>query len=421
MNNTTDQAEAGETVVRPSSQDELRRWLLENARGDRIPIVPVGGRCALNLGYEPQHSFLLSTEAISGTIDFPARDMTVTVEAGCRVADLAGTLAEENQQLPVDVPLPERATVGGMIAVSPSGSRRYGYRTLRDYVIGVTAVDAQGRQFHAGGRVVKNVAGYDLCKLLTGSLGTLAVVTEVTFKLRPLPAASALLWCTFLNFEVIDRALERLITSAARPVAIEVLDQKAAQQIVEAAKGDTPCDACVLGVGVEGRLDDVASQIKALRKELAVFEPVEAVEVSGDRLQVLYRVLTEFAAGGASPVTVRAGLLSSGVCAFMRLTADAGLTVVAHAADGIVDAQFPLDIDADTARELLASLREAVRQYHGNVIITNCMSQWKSSLDLWGPPAGSWRLMRQLKQQLDPHDLLNRGRLAGILCEASQP
>src|SRR5205807_9828714 len=129
----------------------------------------------------------LDLRALNQVIDYPARDMTITVQAGITVAKLQEILAAENQQLPVDVPLPEQATLGGAIAVNASGPRRYGYGTLRDYVIGISFVNDEGQEVKAGGRVVKNVAGYDLCKLHIGALGTLGIITQVTLKLKPVP------------------------------------------------------------------------------------------------------------------------------------------------------------------------------------------------------------------------------------------
>src|SRR5262249_16100523 len=123
-------------------------------------------------------------------IDYPVRDMTITVQAGITMAKLQAILAVENQQLPVEVPWSEQATLGGAMDVDVSGPRRYGYGTLRDYVIGISFINAEGQEVKAGGRVVKNVAGYDLMKLHIGALGTLGIIAQVTLKLRPRPEAS---------------------------------------------------------------------------------------------------------------------------------------------------------------------------------------------------------------------------------------
>ena len=115
----------------------------------------------------------LDLTGLNRIVDYTPRDMTIVVEAGVRMADLAATLAAEGQHLPIDVPRAGEATIGGVVATNWSGPRRYGHGTIRDYVIGIHAVDGRGTPFKGGGRVVKNVAGYDFCKLLTGSLGTL--------------------------------------------------------------------------------------------------------------------------------------------------------------------------------------------------------------------------------------------------------
>src|SRR4051812_5381416 len=155
----------------------------QHAAGEPISIV--GGRTALDYGKEPQSAHTLDVSKYSRIVDYTPRDMTIVVEAGVRMADLAATLAAEGQHLPIDVPRADEATIGGVVATNWSGPRRYGHGTIRDYVIGIHAIDGRGTPFKGGGRVVKNVAGYDFCKLLTGSLGTLAVITQLALKVKP--------------------------------------------------------------------------------------------------------------------------------------------------------------------------------------------------------------------------------------------
>src|SRR5262249_19160904 len=143
--------------------------------------------------------------------------MTVTVEAGVRVARLQQLLAAEGQRLPIDVPRAGEATLGGALATNASGPRRLGFGTPRDYVIGITTVNDRGESTKAGGRVVKNVAGYDLCKLHVGALGTLGVISQVTLKLRPLPESSALV-CFGCGDGELPGILDALHTSRTRPV-----------------------------------------------------------------------------------------------------------------------------------------------------------------------------------------------------------
>ena len=190
----------------------------------RHAVYPLGGGTSLDFGLPAaQPGIGFSLAGLNRVVDYPARDMTITVEAGITLANLADMLADERQWLPIDVPQPERATLGGVIATDVSGPRRYGYGTLRDYVIGISAVDGRGMTFKGGGRVVKNVAGYDFCKLLTGSLGTLGVITQVTLKLKPLVERSALVACDVRDWHAAERLLAGVVTSATTPTAIELL------------------------------------------------------------------------------------------------------------------------------------------------------------------------------------------------------
>src|SRR5262249_7821397 len=209
-------------VAQPTSIAELGQ-IVRDAAAQGQAVFPLGGRTMLGLGYPPSKPGIgLDLRGLDQVIDYPARDMTITVQAGITMAKLQALLATENQQLPIDVPLPEQATLGGAIAVNASGPRRYGYGTLRDYVIGISFINDEGHEVKAGGRVVKNVAGYDLMKLHIGALGTLGIVTQVTLKLRPLPAARASLIfpCATSNLAAL---LDRLHATATRPAWIEVI------------------------------------------------------------------------------------------------------------------------------------------------------------------------------------------------------
>ena len=200
-------------------------------------------------------------------IDYPAADLTITVEAGMTIAELAKCLAAQRQRLPVDVPQPDRATVGGAVAVNAAGPRRYAYGTMRDYVLGFTAVDGTGTMFSGGGRVVKNAAGYNMCRLMAGSLGTLGVITQVTLMVRPLPEASVLLVCDVPDFEVAEKLLAGLVRSPARPVAIELLagrqreDDLVLGPVLEGNVGR-------LYVGFEGPAAEVDWMVEQLRERV---------------------------------------------------------------------------------------------------------------------------------------------------------
>lgn len=396
----------------PTSQAELARWLERNAAGAKRAVVPVGGRTALGVGHPvADGAVTVSLSQLTQVVDYPARDMTVTVEAGIRVDELTRLLAAEGQRLAVDIPQAERATLGGAVATNVSGPRRYGLGTLRDYVIGISAVDARGRAFKAGGRVVKNVAGYDLCKLLVGSLGTLAVVTQVTLKLKPLPESSALYWLPVPELATADRLLAALVTSRARPVAIELLNATAAQSIAQQTHITAPTSPFVLLVGVEGAAREVEWQIETLKAELSSSDSRLARTLVGEDATRVWAALTEYQIPTEEPASFKANLLPSRLIAFVEQANSLGAAVQAHAASGIVHGHLPERIATlDQASAAITALRQAARASGGNLVISGCDPAWKNSLPLFGDEEPGWGWMRALKRKLDPDDLLNPGR-----------
>jgi glycolate oxidase FAD binding subunit len=401
----------------PATQAELGRWMAENARGAARPVYPVGGRTALHYGYPAeQPGLVLSTGKLTQVIDYPARDMTVTVEAGIRIDDLAALLAGEGQRLGVDIAQSHRATLGGAVATNTSGPRRYALGTLRDCVIGVSAVDASGKMFKAGGRVVKNVAGYDLCKMLVGSLGTLALITQVTLKLRPEPETSALLLVPFDDVTRIDPVLERLLLSDARPVALDILDPRAAATVTSDSGLQLARQQYVLCIGVEGTAREVAWQTETLKAELVPFARQEIVTVEGAAAGKLWFSLTEFQVSSEEPVTFKATVRPSQTVEFVRQAGEAGIAVQAHAGDGIVLGHLPDEVTTVSAAvAMIAPLRELARSGGGNLVILNCDSDWKPQLRVFGDVEPGWPLMKQLKTALDPRNLLNPHRMRGPL------
>jgi len=178
-------------VALPTTIDELARCVAAAHAAD-LAVIPAGNGSQLHVGRAPtRYDLALSTQKLTRVLAHEAADMTVTVEAGITLAQLNALLASAGQRLPLDPPHPELTTIGGLIATDACGPLRLAHGKVRDLLIGVTVVLADGTPTHGGGRVVKNVAGYDLMKLFTGSFGTLGIVVEATFKLRPLPEHEA--------------------------------------------------------------------------------------------------------------------------------------------------------------------------------------------------------------------------------------
>ena len=342
------------SVFQPDTQDELARFVADNATNSRHCLLPIGGGTAYTHGVAADAREVL-LDKLNRVIDFPARDMTITVEAGIRMAELVRILNAENQRLPIDVPQAEQATLGGVIAANWSGSRRFGCGTMRDYVIGISAIDASGREFKAGGRVVKNVAGYDLCKLLVGSRGTLAIITQVTLKLRPVLETSALVRLTFDSLSQVDAVLNRLLSSATRPMVLDVLNGT--------GKSAHPT---VLVVGYEGAAREVGWQVETLFKECQPFEPRAAESFVGAEAEGLWNALWDFSIETSYVATFKASLPASRTCELLRLANDADIATQAHAGNGIAIGHLPNRVKSgDQAAALLAPLSEFVRSSGG--------------------------------------------------------
>jgi len=187
---------------------------------------------------------------MSRMLEYTPEDMTVSVEAGITLAELQRKLGEHGQWLPVDPPQPGNLTIGALLAGNKSGPRRYGYGTIRDHLLGIKVVLADGRTIKAGGKVVKNVAGYDLCKLFVGSRGTLGAIVEATFKVLPKPETEKIVSTTFSNLEALAESLERLAASNVVPVIIDAHNHGGAPALV---------------VGFAGANEDVAWQLACAR------------------------------------------------------------------------------------------------------------------------------------------------------------
>lgn len=397
-------------VVRPASVAELGD-AVRRAAADGHAVYPVAGGTMLDLGSPPARpGIAVDLCGLDEVIDFPARDMTVTVRAGLKVARLNDLVGRENLRLPIDVPLPDRATLGGAVAANASGPRRLGYGTLRDYVIGVGFVTDEGVEAKAGGRVVKNVAGYDLCKLMTGSLGTLGVISHLTFKLRP--KAEARRWQTLaFPADFIEHVLEKqLPRSQVQPVAVEVLNRPAADAVGGPLR--LHADGWGLAVCFEGNREAVEWQCNQMLRE-SPDEVEKSLHGCPDpEADALDAALRDFALLPAMVLSFKANLRPSATWPFCRL-ADAQTPrplLRAHAGSGIVTGHVAGDLTLDSAARMLSVLRDAAVAADGNLIVTRCPPAWKRELPIWGAPRGDRALIRAVKRQLDPHDLFNPGR-----------
>jgi glycolate oxidase FAD binding subunit len=391
-------------VVTPRSVPELCD-LVRRAAAEDQGLFPLGGQTMLDVGLPPSKPGLgVDLRGLTQVVDYPARDMTITVQAGITLGKLQELLRKENQRLPIDVPRANEATLGGALAVNATGPRRFGFGTWRDYVIGISVVNDEGQETKAGGRVVKNVAGYDLCKLHIGALGTLGIISQVTLKLRPIPEDSAL--CLIpVQGEALEAQLERVSKSETRPVCVELLNRASAEVLKLPASAPW-----LLVVGFEDNPDTTAWQLQRLQEELAP-APVE-VRRGADSLPV-WNALGEFALSQQAKLTFKANVLPHAVAEFCHKAASLSerLQLQAHAGNGIVLGHLLGEMSLEQVQPLLQTLRDLAVAERGNLVLRHCPTEWKQPLLYWGAPREDHWLMRTVKEKFDPKHRFNPGRL----------
>lgn len=395
---------------RPETIDALRQVVIDRVAHGHA-IYPQGGCTALEYGEPPRlPGVAIDTTALRRVIEYPAADMTITVEAGITLAALREVLVAQGQRLNLEAPQPEKATLGGIFATNTCGPRRFGLGRPRDQVIGVGFVTSDGEFVKGGGRVVKNVAGYDFPRLLTGSLGTLGIISVLTLKVRPVPEASAIVWVSYPGPDNLASVLERLNTSATRPVAVEVLNPSAARYV--GGSIGLPAQDWALAVGFEDNTDSVSWQVDRLMMELGRTDIV--IRENADAIP-LWNALTEFQAAELGSLSVTASVRPSAVVEVMGSFEQERWAVQSHAGNGIIRAHRLGAVDQEEARREVGFVREKAGARGGFVTLPRCPTEWKSALSVWGPPRPDWVLSERIKQALDPRGVMNPGRFVGSI------
>lgn len=378
-------------VCSPASSDEVSEVLRLAGQHD-LTVVVRGAGTKLDWALPPRAADLvLDTTGLTGVVEHAAGDLVVVVAAGTPMAQLQEVVASAGQQLALDSPLP--GTVGGAVATATSGPRRLLYGTARDLLIGVTFVRADGVVAKAGGKVVKNVAGYDFGKLLAGSYGTLGVITEAVFRLHPRPGASRTVTARYSDPADAGRAALAMVGTQVVPAAVE-LDQEPG--------GDTSVTVLVEGIaaGVPDRVEAVRAVLGTDATEYDT-PPAGFGQLpfgAGDTGLKVTASLT-----GVGPVLVEAH----------RLAAEhaAALSVRGSAA-GVLHAALPAGTSPAAVASVVAGLRAVATPYDGSVVVLTAPAEVRDVVDMWGPVPGL-HLMRRLKDELDPHHRLAPGRFAG--------
>lgn len=382
-------------VAEPENE-QLLAALLAATNEAAIAVVPRGGGTKLDWGNPPKRAeVILSAVKLNRILEHAWADLTVTVEAGCTLQTLQNTLAQHGQRLACDCLWPEHATIGGVLSTNDSGALRSRFGALRDLVIGVTLALADGTLASSGGKVVKNVAGYDLPKLATGAFGTLGVITRAVFRLHPLPRSAKSFSFTAENFTTMQRHILSIQDSKLAHTALQIRCASNAQPLLD--------------ILFEATEAGIRAQQSQLQKLLGSESVEQCFEIVWNARQALWRSTSDNAA--IVKISVLPAEIAKTLEALEKVANSQKLRhqMIAQAT-GI--ATLRLEGDSGHLTTAIEQLRGVVEGRGGSVVILRRPKEL-ASLDAWGNAGDAINLMRAVKQQLDPKSTLNPGRFVG--------
>jgi glycolate oxidase FAD binding subunit len=385
-------------VLEPANEQQLAA-VLRLANDLSLALTPRGGGTKLSWGNPPSRAdVILSTARLDKIIEHPWADLTVSVEAGCTIQKLQSALAQHGQRLALDPLWPAHATIGGVLATNDSGSLRLRFGALRDLIIGVTLALPDGILASSGGKVVKNVAGYDLPKLVTGALGTLAVITRAVFRLHPLPRNSKTLSISDCHLEDMQRLILAVQDSRLAHTALQARIAEDAEPVVD-----------ILFEGTEAGIAAQEAQLRELAHPAPVTPAPSTVWAASQELW-----------SSRNPTSVAVAKITTLPAAVSRT-----IEIVRRAA-GSRNRHWKLTIQAtgigwlrleatpENLHAFLSDLRFELERDGGSLALFHHPANM-SRLDAWGNPGDALPLMRAVKNQFDPRNTLNPGRfVAGI-------
>ncbi|HVF51908.1 MAG TPA: FAD-linked oxidase C-terminal domain-containing protein [Pyrinomonadaceae bacterium] len=407
-------------AVAPASFEEACEVLRLASRED-WKVLPVGGRTWLDAGGTPRRvDVLIETRLMTRLVEHEPADLVATAEAGMTLDAFNATLLPARQWLPLDPPDDGRATLGGITATGLAGAHACVYGPPRAFVLGMRVALADGRIIKAGGRVVKNVAGYDLCKLFTGSYGTLGLILELTFKLRPRPAREATALVRATDYHALLAAARSLPHTHFLPVALELLSPRMARAVAPAHNdAQEDADGYALLARFAGTQESVAAQLAQAREHFGRAHGIRSVETHADDAHI-WRTLAAVPLqhDNAAPLIWRAGVLPTELGplleAYERGVVESVREPFWHAgvADGRLRVVETFETDTETTISRLERLRTAARASGGSLVLERAAPEVKSTWAALNSHATvSSRLMRRIKQQLDPRDTFSTARV----------
>jgi len=418
-----------QAVVRPGDRlqvSEVLRW----ASAERLSVLPRGGGTRTGLGNVPQSADLvLDLGGLNQLVDYQPADMTATVEAGVTLASLQQQLAPGGEFVPLESALPSRSTVGGALSVGAGGPLAHAYGLPREWLIGIGVISPQGVATKAGGKVVKNVTGYDLDKLYTGSLGTLGVIVEASFKLLPIDPEAGALMASFPSLSASITAGRKLLHSPAAPLGYHCVTSGVSPRLpdfLQTASQD-------LGLGETGSILSLAffsGRAKATSRRLEEAAALLLAEGANTVQQIEGSVSSGMlgwisdAPSEMSPDSALVMKLSVQTKSATSVSAECGeITLFGERPEQMTDPGFGSirlfwpkttgDTGEQQFLETIQQIRQIAHQHGGSAVVEQCPLPIKRGIDVWGDPLDSLAVMRRIKDKFDPGGILNPGRFLG--------
>ena len=395
-------------ICSPANAEEVSAALRVCSETDAA-VTPWGGGTAVKIGNIPERvEVIIDVSKLNHVIEHDYANLTATVQSGITLAAMEQVTAGARQFVPFDVPSPQRSTLGGIASANLNGARRGCYGSVRDLVIGMKLALPTGEHIKAGGKVVKNVAGYDMCKLFVGSLGTLGIITELTLRLTPLPEAEASLVVSGSLLQLCEFSGE-ILDSVLLPSAIVLWKSKTG------SSSEAPQSGWQMAVRAEGFAEHVGRHLRDLQL-MAERLGLSTAAYSDTAHEKLWAGICDFPLLGHELV-FRVMVPRSAVADLLNGvedwdSTDSSLAIIADIAAGAIwigSNQIKL------AAARFAQLRSKAAQHKGHVVLVDAPADLKRNLDIWGPAPAAFFLMRRIKQQFDPQRLMNPGRFVGRL------
>jgi glycolate dehydrogenase FAD-binding subunit len=400
-------------AARPETPEETAALLV--AAGDAgAGVLPRGAGTHQHLGGLPSRADLvIDTTRLVGITDYTPADYVVAVRAGTRLHDLASELGQHNQWLPIDPPGAEEATIGGIIAANRNGPHRFLWGSIRDILIGIRVALPTGEVIKAGGKVVKNVAGYDLTKLFIGSFGAFGVITEATFKISPRPGEGLTVFVTVPGLDGAHALTTAVLRSFLLPSALEAANPPALRRLALAAGLRAPPEgAWGVLLLAEGMAESRTRHTNEMRTLAGPLGQIEVLQ--GPAHDALWKAVAEFPSPSSHPggVVCRAGgPLARWADVVRSLEASravaGGAEILVHAGVGLLYGAC----GAESGAHLADALGRAAAEIGGYAVVEVAPPAVKARLPLWGSPPGGLDLMRRLREKFDPRGIMIPGRL----------